>query len=99
MSARYPFWHSLRFLLGILLLMGNLLVFGLLLLVHLYFPLLLYVGAITPLLLLLLPTGGLLLGIWLIMRSNEPLWFKLLVLFFPVLLPVFLFLNYLLSST
>jgi hypothetical protein len=94
MPARYTLGSSLRFLLGILLLLGTLLVSGLFLLANFYLPVLLIAYRSYPflLLLLLLPATGVLLGIRLIMSSNEPLWSKLLALFSPVLGPVLLFL-------
>lgn len=88
-------WCSLRFLLGIFLLLGPRLVSGLFLLANCYFPGLLIAYYSYPFLLLLLllfPATGVRLGLWLLVRINEPLWLKLLALFSPVPGPVLLFL-------
>jgi hypothetical protein len=71
---RFGFW------VGPVLLFGSLLIAWPLIVVAAYFP--------PAVLLLLLPLGGLVLGIGLIIGSTQPLWAKLLALLSPVLLPL-----------
>jgi len=70
-------WRRLGFWVGPLLLIGSLLLGLVLVLIAPY------------VLLLLVPAGGLLLGVWLIVRGPEPQWAKLLALA-PVLAPLLL---------
>ena len=70
-------WRLLGFWVGPLLLIGSLLLGLVLMLIVPY------------VLLLLVPAGGLLLGVWLIVRGPEPQWAKLLALA-PVLAPLLL---------
>ncbi|SFQ82671.1 DUF6843 domain-containing protein [Hymenobacter arizonensis] len=72
-------WRRLGFWVGPLLLLGSLLLAVPIFMIGAYLPPLL--------LLLLLPAGGLLLGVWLIVRGPQPRWAKLLALS-PVLGPV-----------